>query len=627
MLLIAGAVKFISLIVEIMQKLIIIFVLIGFLGCSKKLIHQKTDDNTVIQLKLRARDYFTAGIFHQMKNEHEKALIEFYQALLYDSSSTTIYNRIAENHMYLGRFESALKYLQMSLKINNTVKETYRLSADCYYSLKRDRQAISNLHKVLELDPFDMSSHYMLLRLYMKNADHLALAKQYETMINTFGIDKKWLNDAVDIYKRLKKYNDAITLYKQYLNHDSTDADIWYGLGVVYDIREDTERQDRSSFSELALTYYIKALSLNEKHEPATEGIIRNLRTLHDYDRLINILEPIYNKHQDQLVARIGLAEGYFNKKEFQRSKNLLLPLLQEEDIPWQVYDLLGRNEMEQENFEKAKLYFRDVIEKDRRNRLGWLYLGFTYSDQDSLEKAEETYRRALKFRPNDPYLLMFLGLTLNRLSREDEALESLEMAAKADPDNLDILLNYGNTLNRLGDKNKAIFIFRKANLLKPDNVYILDILGMLYDELGMVQQCDSIYDAAMQQFPENDLLMNNFAYILSVRNERIEYAFNLARKALEKQPDNAAYLDTMGWIYYRMGQYELALTYTIKSLEQREGDESRRENPVVIEHLGDIYYKLGDIDNAKTNWGKALKLDETNEQLKKKLDDINGDN
>jgi tetratricopeptide (TPR) repeat protein len=604
-----------------MQKLVLISVLLCFIGCGKKIIYKQDMNDADKHMKLKARDYFTSGIFYQLKKEHDKALMEFYQALLYDSSSSTIYNRIAENHMALGRYESALKYLQMSLRIDNSVKETYRLTADCYYRLKRDRQAITSLHKVLEIDPYDMSSHYLLLQLYMKNADYLALARQYETMINTFGIDKRWLAEAVDKYKLLKKYDEAVALYRLYLSHDSTDSDIWYGLGVVYDIREDLDNEGDVSFSQLAITNYLKALRLNETHAGAAEGTIRNLRMLHQYDRLIEIFEPIYQQHQDFLLARIGLAEGYFHNRDFQRSKNLLLPLLKEGEVPWQAYDLLGRNEMEDKNFEQAKQYFREVISLDKRNRLGWLYLGFTYSDQDSLVNAEATFRKGLQHRPNDPYLLMFLGLILNRLAREEEGLKSLGLAAKADPDNLDILLNYGNTLNRLGNKTEALEIFKRANKLNPENILIIDVLAMLYEEFGNLHKCDSLYEHALKHFPDNDLLMNNYAYILSERNERLEYAFSLARNALEKQPDNAAYLDTIGWIYYRLGQYELALINIKRSLEERKDTISREGNPVVIEHLGDVYYKLGDIPNAKENWRKALQLDDSNVQLRQKLD------
>jgi tetratricopeptide (TPR) repeat protein len=603
-----------------MKKLIILIVLVGFIGCSKKIMYQPQPDETEKQIKLKAQDYFTSGMFFQMKNEHEKALIEFYQALLYDSTSSTIYNRIAENHMALSRYESALKYLQMSLKIDNSIKETYRLMADCYYQLRRERQAITSLRKVLDIDPYDMESHYMLMQLYRKNADYLALANHYETMITIFGVDKRWLNDAIDIYKQLKKYDEAIALYNFYLSQDSTDADVWYGLGLVYDIRDD--REDGIG-EEPALANYLKALQLQDNHAGAAEGIIRNLRAAHSYDRLIEIFQPIYQKNQDFFVARLGLAEGYFYTKEYQKSKNLMLPLLKGTEIPWQVYDLLGRNEMEEQNPEKAKSYFREVINLDKRNRLGWLYLGFVYGDQDSLAQAEATFRKALQQRPNDPYILMFLGQTLNRLSREDEALKSFELAAKTDPENIDILVQYGNTLNRLGKKNEAVAAYEKANELNPDYILVIDLLGMLYDELKLFQKSDSIYENALQRFPENDLLMNNYAYILAVRNERLEYAFGLAQKAVMLKPENAAYLDTIGWIYYRLGKYDLALTYIKHSLEKREQSGGPDDNAVVIEHLGDVYFKLGRLDEAKENWHKALQLDDTNVHLQEKLQNV----
>ena len=191
------------------------------------------------------------------------------------------------------------------------------------------------------------------------------------------------------------------------------------------------------------------------------------------------------------------------------------------------------------------------------------------------------------------------------------------------DPENIDILVQYGNTLNRLGEKKEALILFEKANKLNPDYIVVIDMLGMLYDELKLFQKCDSLYEEALLRFPENDLLMNNYAYILSVRNERLAYAFKLAQKALEIQPDNAAYLDTIGWIYYRLGNYDLAEIYIKRSLEKREENDSGDDNAVVIEHLGDVYFKQGKFNLAKEYWQRALQLDDVNLQLKEKLEKI----
>ena len=87
-----------------------------------------------------------------------------------------------------------------------------------------------------------------------------------------------------------------------------------------------------------------------------------------------------------------------------------------------------------------------------------------------------------------------------------------------------------------------------------------------------------------------------------------------MSKKAIEIQPENGAYLDTFGWIYYKLKQFDLALQYIKQSLE------SRADSPIVIQHLGDVYYELGDHSNAKLYWNKAFELDPDNENLKDRI-------
>ena len=137
----------------------------------------------------------------------------------------------------------------------------------------------------------------------------------------------------------------------------------------------------------------------------------------------------------------------------------------------------------------------------------------------------------------------------------------------------------------------------------------------MLYDQLKMYEKCDSLYNSALKIYPDNDLLMNNYSYSLSERDIELDKALSLAKKAVAAQPENGAYLDTIGWIYYKLGNYELALEFIKQSLENRE------ESPVVIEHLGDVYLKLGYPDEAKIYWRRALQMDTDNEELKQKIE------
>jgi tetratricopeptide (TPR) repeat protein len=90
-----------------------------------------------------------------------------------------------------------------------------------------------------------------------------------------------------------------------------------------------------------------------------------------------------------------------------------------------------------------------------------------------------------------------------------------------------------------------------------------------------------------------------------------------MAKKAIKIRPDNGAYLDTIGWIYYKLSKFNLALEYIKRSLEQREN------SPVVIEHLGDVYLKLGDKKQAMHYWKRSLEVDDSNIELKRKVEKL----
>jgi tetratricopeptide (TPR) repeat protein len=576
-----------------------------FTGCGKRQIYAVRAEQDQ-EARLKARDHFTAGIFHQLENRYESALIEFYQALLYDSTSYEIYNRIAENHMSLGRYESALQYLQKSLTFSSKPVETYRLMADCYYRLKDDTKAVEYLTKVLEKDPYDENSRSLLLLLYRKNNDQMGLAEQYEQMLEYYGEDEDWVRRAATIYLKNGKINEALNLFKSYIDKDSTNTRMWYSIGTAYELKDSTDQ---------AINAYEKALSFDPAFDPAAERIYRLCRQSAQWDRLVSIFDPYHLRDPEKYIYRIGLAEAYINQERYSDSKELLQPMLDGDEVPWQVYELMGRIALQEEDYKAAIDYFQEIIDLDSSNRIGWLFKGFALSNADSLADAEAHYREALKYLPDDPFILSFLGISLNRLGRDQEALTPFEQALKVDPENLNALVSYGLTLNRLNRNRDAIVPFKTALTVDPGNLTALTSLGMIYDELKMFRQCDSLYGAALKRYPDNDLLQNNFAYSLAERGIRLQEALDMARKAVEAQPKNGAYLDTIGWIYYKLGNFDLALKFVQESIDNREG------SAVVIEHLGDIYYKIGNIEQAKIHWKRASDLDPQNSILLRKIE------
>ena len=100
---------------------------------------------------------------------------------------------------------------------------------------------------------------------------------------------------------------------------------------------------------------------------------------------------------------------------------------------------------------------------------------------------------------------------------------------------------------------------------------------------------------------------MNYLGYLLADKGIRLKEAKEYIARALEYDPNNGAYLDSMGWVYYRLGDYEKAREYLEMAIQYI--DESDEENYLIYEHLGDVYYKIQMYEDAIRAWQKALEI------------------
>ena len=138
--------------------------------------------------------------------------------------------------------------------------------------------------------------------------------------------------------------------------------------------------------------------------------------------------------------------------------------------------------------------------------------------------------------------------------------------------------------------------------------------LAILYDSIKSWTKSDSLYKILISTDTTDAQAFNNFAYSLVERNDQLKFALELSRKAVQLVPESAPYLDTMGWILFRIGNNTMALDYIKQSIE------IENDNAIVLEHLGDVYKSNNNISNAKIYWKKAFNIDPGNEELEKKL-------
>ena len=142
----------------------------------------------------------------------------------------------------------------------------------------------------------------------------------------------------------------------------------------------------------------------------------------------------------------------------------------------------------------------------------------------------------------------------------------------------------------------------------------LLGALALLYTRTKDVEAADRAYREAVETDPNNAGVLNNYAYSLAEQGKQLDRALEMAQRAVDLSPDTASFLDTLGWTYFKTGDYEKALHFI------RRAAEAGNASAAVYEHLGDVYKALGDPAGANDAWKTALRLNPDSPSLRQKL-------
>jgi len=204
--------------------------------------------------------------------------------------------------------------------------------------------------------------------------------------------------------------------------------------------------------------------------------------------------------------------------------------------------------------------------------------------------------------------------LSFGQSNKHAVAYEYLVKAAKINPNDITALHALGFTLQQLKRNEEAIPFLKDALKIQPNNIEILSTLGLVYEGLKYWNKSDSLYEYILIKEPDNALILNNYAYSLSERGDSLSYALDMSKKAIDSDPENASYLDTYGWIHFKLGNYNEAEKFIQKSVNKEP------DNSTLYDHLGDVLNTQGKKKMAIQNWKKALELDQARKEIQEKI-------
>jgi tetratricopeptide (TPR) repeat protein len=570
-------------------SLFFFFVLALSLGACKSKQHLPKTKVASVQLsdgQQRVFDYyFYEGLRFKEEAQPDKALEFLYFAYGLNPHDGGVLSEIANVYLAAGNAENAMAFSQKAYAAD---------PSNWWYSLRMISllatqnnlaQAIEVALKTRQHHPKKVEAYEILSTLYRQtkqNAKALDVLEQMEklTGINEqLAIQKFYLNLSLNRNKKaIAEIDKLVAKYPAETRYRVLRGDIFMQQGdskTAYAIYQQVMADDpQNPFVYVSLAEYYEVVNQPAKAMEMTESALRNEKL--GVEEKMEILGQYVQKLSKDTV-RLDKTESLFR---------LLIDAYPLEEQVHAYYSIFLR--VRNRTTELMDVY-ETMINLNDKNEQTWFQLIQLHIENKDFEMVGKTALRAIEAMPQASQWYFYNGIANFQLERYDEALAA-----------------YLSALPLLGDDKR---------MLRSD---FYGQIGDTHYKMGNHVQAFEAYENAIANNPQNIVILNNYAYYLSLKNEDLKKAERMSAITIEKEPTNSIYLDTYGWIFYMQGNYSLARMYLKMAVDNLKPDHNPSE---IFDHYGDVLYKLGEKESALEMWKKSLAAGNETEDLKRKIE------
>lgn len=508
----------------------------------------------------------------------------------------------------------------------------------------------------LDIQPHSSAVRYELAQFYAtEDKDSLTQVNLEEAV--ALEPDNYWyLQSLGDLYLKEKQTDRAIAVYESIAARYPDRENALMGLLQIY-----TEKSDYKN----AINTLSKIENLEGPSEQITMEKVRLYLLMKQNDLAYKEVQDLCDKNPNDLRYRNLLAGLYMDNGETDHAMRILGDILKTDSTNYSAhltlasyYEKAGNDTLYNKEI-NAVLLNPDLESTDRLNVMRSLIAKSEQKGGRDSTRILTLFKDQLKMKQANADLPMLCAqyMAMKKMS-QTEIQPVLEQILSIAPDNiparLQLLSYYAKPEAKDSDYKQIIRICTSAISYNPDQLpfyYYLSIAysqtnrkkdaiaylekgagqitpksdpGMVSDLYGMLgdlyfqekarQKAYAAYDSSLVYKDDNIMVLNNYAYYLSLHKERLDKAEEMSYRTVKSEPNNATYLDTYAWIMFEKGKYTQAHIYIDQALKNGGDKESG-----IVEHAGDIYAKLNKIPEAVEFWKKALKLgpDETARRTK----------
>ncbi len=592
-----------------------------------------------------------AGAMGSRNDYLNKAIDNYKEAIKADPGASTVTEELAELYIQSGRLLEAQKDAEESLRQNPNDVAARRLLARVFTSRIGDRQqnridedmlkkAIEQYQKITELDPKDTDSLVMLGRLYKVAQNSVDAEKAYKRALDIDADNEDALTGLAMVYADRGDSAEAASILKKLADKNPSQKS-FRALGSAY------EQMKEYALAAQALR---RALELNPPDAPdLRREIAQDLMFSKDYDGALAAYKELVEEEPNDAGSYLRMSQIYREKRDFANARKMGEKAKQLEpgsiEIRFNEVGILEAEGKMPEAIQTLKDILSSTARKsysqaDKQTRMALLErLAGMYRQSDQTDQAVDTFRQIAELSPEAAPTMAAESVDTYRIGKEySKAEQEAEAAVKKYPNDRAVhlahamvLADMGKTdaaaaevkklidgkndremyysLSQIYDKGKrhdeeakAIDQMEKLSQTKEEKQAAWFARGAMYEKAKKVELAEAEFRKILAENPDRPDVMNYLGYMLADRGLRLNEALELISKAVAADPTNGAYLDSLGWVYYKLNRIPEAEENLRKAVDATPRDAT------VHDHLGDTLMKAGKVREAVAQWEISVK-------------------
>jgi len=596
--------------------------------------------------------YYILAKEHELKGDPARALSSMQMALENNPASSDVHYELAALYARMGNINEATRYANDSVKLDPENPDPHWLLMNIHLSARRRgaaaggneglRQAIRELGILEKLTPEDERVYYTLGGVYFELGEADKAVAAYEKYQKYSGSDNGY-REIARYYAGAKNLDMAAEYLKKGLELQPDSAESLVMLGNIY-LSQGKTKEGAAVFKKLfeisngnAQVMRQLAIVLFESGDyreaaEMLEELAKNTRP----DRLsqvllgqcyfrmnrtsdaIRLFKEVLSHVADDVDARFYLAESYVRTGQFEDAAKIYEELLRDRENPDALnnrnvfMERLAGVSLELENYEKAIDLYEEIAEVNPQERYKLLE---AYRVSERFDKGIALSKELMAENPDDVFIGIIYARTLADAGKKKEGAEFLSGMLQSHPGEIQIYVNLSEIYRqdkRYSDAEK-ILLKGEAQTKDPEAVERLKFQrAAIYEQWKAYDRAEQIFREILEKSPDNSQTLNYLGYMFADRGVRLDEAIKYVGKALEIEPENGAYLDSMGWAYFKLDDMENAEKYLLKAVVIVPKDST------IHDHLGDLYFKTGRFEKARDYWTEAARVSKDPEEVQK---------